>query len=417
MHVALLNTVDTGSGGARAAQRLHHHFITQGINSTFLVRQQLDSSSGAVDIRTLLSERQRLQLRASGRLDRLPLAAYRHYDRNRHWSNNWFPNDVVHSVNRLNPDIVHLHWVGTGYIPITAFQKFNTPIVWTLHDSWAFTGGCHVPQTCTRYRDTCGQCPLLKSSRQNDLSHLIWNQKRHNWKHLPITFIAPSHWMAASLQSSSLFRDARVEIIPYGVDLNRFRPLERAEARRRLGLPLSPRYILFSGADPTRDPNKGFALLQMALQDLSRQPHSHVELLVLGNKPAAPVPNLGFPVHFTGYLESEAMLAQYYAAADVCVVPSLQENLPNTIIEAFACGTPCVGFQTSGIPDMIEHDSNGYLAEAFDPHDLARGIWLALNDAERQETWSRRAHEKAMRDYDIATSSERHLKLYESLLH
>jgi glycosyltransferase involved in cell wall biosynthesis len=327
------------------------------------------------------------------------------------------PDRLPGRVAALEPDLIHLHWVA-NMMRLESLQRFKTPLVWTLHDSWPFTGGCYIPHDCTRYRESCGYCPVLGSSEANDLSRRVWRRKKRSWQGLNLTVIAPSRWMAECARSSSLFKACRIEVIPNAIDVQRFKPMDQATARAILALPKDKTLILFGANSATRDPNKGFHLLIPALRELAGSLGTEsVEVVIFGaSEPEKPL-DLGFPAHYLERLGDEISLAILYAAADVFVFPSLQESLGYTVMEAMACATPCVAFHQGGVTDLIDHQLNGYLAHPFEAADLARGIAWVLEDAERRRGLAAEARSKVVREYAQEKIAARHLALYHELLH
>ena len=294
------------------------------------------------------------------------------------WSLNWVPYPVGTILNHFPSDLLHFHWIGSGFIPHNVLGQVKKPVLWTLHDEWAFTGGCHYAYDCKGFTQMCGTCPQLGSKREADLSRFIWHQKHHHWRTLNLTVVTPSHWLAKRAQASALFADKRIEVIPNGIDIQQYRPIDRQVARHLLNLPADKRLILFAALSSTSDVRKGFHLLQPALNQLAAEHSDKTELVVVGASEHANSPQMGLRTHYLGTFHDEISLALAYSAADVFVAPSLQENLPNTIMEALACGIPCVAFNIGGILDLIEHQQNGYLAEPYVPEDLAQGISWSL---------------------------------------
>jgi glycosyltransferase involved in cell wall biosynthesis len=224
--------------------------------------------------------------------------------------------------------------------------------------------------------------------------------------------------MGACAQASSLFRDTRVEVIPNGIDVNRFRPIDRHAARELLTLPQDKKLVLFGAKGATSDRNKGFHLLVQALRELAVSTRSEtVELLVFGSSEPDHAPDLGYRAHYLGWQHDDISLALLYAAADVFVFPSMQESLGYTTMEAMACGTPCVAFRQGGVPDLIDHRENGYLADPFEPADLARGITWVLEEAEYRTELSLRARAKVEEGFAQEKIADRHLALYREILH
>jgi glycosyltransferase involved in cell wall biosynthesis len=299
---------------------------------------------------------------------------------------------------------------------IETMRRIGKPLVWTLHDMWAFTGGCHYAGSCEGYQARCGACPQLRSGSPGDLSRRIWRRKERAWGGLPMVVVTPSRWLARCAERSSLFRERRVEVIPYGLDLDRFRPVDRSIARSILALPQDKRLILFGAMSSTSDERKGFRHLAAAMKALAAEdPPADTELVVFGaSRPAEP-PELGFPVHYLGHLHDDISLALVYAAADLFVAPSTEDNLPNTVMEATACGTPTVAFDIGGMPDLVEPDRTGYLARPFDDGELAFGIRTMLGDREALAARGAMARAKAEREFPRELQARRYAALYGEL--
>jgi glycosyltransferase involved in cell wall biosynthesis len=329
----------------------------------------------------------------------------------------WLPDRIVPKITQLAPDVINLHWLGEAFVQAETIAKFDKPLVWTLHDMWAFTGGCHYNQECDHYTISCGSCPQLHSNKNWDLSRWVWQRKTKAWKGLNLTIVTPSSWLAECAMSSSLFKDMRVEVIPYGLDIARYKPLNRHVARELLHLPQDKQLVLFGAVKATSDKRKGFHLLQPALQELSKsEGNDGLELVIFGSSAPENPPYLGFNTHYLDTLRDDLSLALVYSAADVFVLPSTQDNLPNTVLEASACGTPCVAFNIGGMPDMIEHQKNGYLAQPYKIEDLAQGIAWVLENKERYQKLCDRAREKAEQEFALGIQARRYLSLFTEIL-
>jgi glycosyltransferase involved in cell wall biosynthesis len=270
-----------------------------------------------------------------------------------------------------------LHWVQGETLSIAEIGRLRKPVVWTLHDMWSFCGAEHLAQD-SRWRDGYRKNNRPGHEHGIDLNRWTWNRKRRHWKQ-PMHIIAPSRWMASCVRESALMRGWPVTVIPNPIDTGRWQPLQQTLARRLLGLPTLAPLLLFGTFGANAAPHKGFDLLQAALERL-RAEVPEFQLVVFGQHRPKDPPDLGFPVHYMGYLHDDLSLQALYCAADILVLPSRQDNLPNTGIESLACGTPVVAFNASGLPDIVDHRETGYLARAFDPDDLARGvIWVLEN--------------------------------------
>ena len=314
-------------------------------------------------------------------------------------------------------DIYHLHQITefVDYRATLARLASRAPIVWTLHEMTPFTGGCHYTFGCDGFAATCGSCPQLGSSSHYDLSHSVWLRKRGVYNRIPPTrfhVVGASRWIAAEAQRSSLFKQFPISVIPYGIDTDVFRPMPGA--RRLLDaleVPPTARIVLFV-SDWMGNNRKGFDLLDAALHS---RPLSNVALVSLGRGDRPRLQSAMPHVHLGGFTE-DRMVALAYSLADVFVIPSRQDNLPNAVLEAMACGTPVVGFKTGGIPEMVRDGVNGLLAEAGDVADLADAIAALLADEPRRAGMGRAARELAEREYTGARQGERYLRLYESIL-
>ncbi|MFA7402533.1 MAG: glycosyltransferase family 4 protein [Pelobacteraceae bacterium] len=414
MKVLFFNGSDIEGGASRAATRLLHGIHAEGIDARQYVQRKYGNDPLIDAPRSLPGKafglarptiEQQLFSITPGKV-------------NGPFSVSFLPDRLAAQANRRAPDIIHLHWVAR-MMRLETLQHFKTPIVWTMHDSWAFTGGCYLPGECIRYRESCGTCPILGSAGgENDLSNRIWRRKKESWQRLNMTIVAPSNWMASCARASSLFRTTRIEVIPNGLDMNRFKPVDQRTARDMLSLPQDKKLILFGAKSATNDRNKGFHLLVQAMRELSRgsERNDTIELLVFGALEPASPPDLGFRTHYLGWQHDETALALLYAAADVFVLPSLQESLGYTAMEAMACGTPCVAFNQGGVPDLIDHLRNGYLAQPFEPSDLANGIRWLLDNEERRKGLSQQARYKVEQEFAVEKVAGRHVELYRELL-
>jgi len=409
----ILNSFDKHGGAAMATYRLHRGLRSIGVDSCELVQEKKS------DDRTVTGPSGKLGKVVAALRPYLDSAVTRLYrDRSKvFFSPAWLPERLSAQVAKIEPDIIHLFWVNHGFFRIETLKKFRQPIVWTLHDMWPFTGGCHYDDECGRFRQACGNCPVLNSGRENDLSRRIWRRKQAAWADVPIVVVATSHWLADMARASSVFSNQRIEVIPNGLDTETYKPLDKAAARAAYNLPQDKRLILFSAFGATSDKRKGNQFLVPALEMMSRSGWGdRAELVVIGaSRPENP-PDLGMPVHYMGYLQDEISQVLLYSAADVVVAPSMQENLSNTVMESLACGTPVVAFDIGGMPDMIDHQINGYLAKPFEPGDLAAGVMWVLDQPERYDALSSRARQTVVERYALQKVAQRYQALYEDIL-
>lgn len=412
MRVALLNTFDRQGGAAIATYRLHAGLRAMGADSRMLV-QVKDTDDPAVFGPPSHWRKAFAALRPT--LDRMETWPYRNR-RSGLFFPAWLPDNIVPRLTAIDPDVVHLFWLGGGFVRIETLARIQRPIVWTLHDMWPFTGGCHYDEDCGRFRAACGSCPMLGSHRESDLSRRIWQRKRDSWRNVPMTVVATSNWIADMARSSTLFGPKRIEVIPNGIDTAKYAPRDRAQARAGFNLPQDKRLILFSAVNATSDRRKGGQLLVQALHRLAQSRWgANLELVVVGASGPEGVPDLGIKAHYMGYLHDEASQIALYSAADAVVAPSMQENLSNTVMESLACGTPVVAFSVGGMPDMVDHRLNGYLATPFEPDDLAAGIMWLLEDEARHARLAEAARASAVERFALDAIAARYLALYRSM--
>ena len=413
MKVLQVNKFDIRYGAGRAAYRLHSRLRAAGLQSEyFVMRKESDDSS----IFKPETDCDRLLAVMSSPLDSLPLRRYRHRGSG-FWSVNWFRNGFDKYIRQSGADIINLHWIGGGFLQIASLGSIPQPLVWTMHDSWAFTGGCHVPGDCERYRDACGACPQLGSGMMHDLSHAGFRRKQKVWGRVAMTIVAPSTWLASRLRSSRLLADKRIEVIPNGIDTDVYRPIEKKEARGLLSLPQDATLILSGAVSVYTDRNKGFHLAAEAVRHMTgKKLLPKAELILFGASAPRDVPDLGLRTRFMGHLYDDISLALLYSAADVFIAPSLQENLPNTVMEAMSCGTPCVAFDIGGMPDLIVPGKTGYLARPFEAEDFAQGIAWIICNRERHDMLSRESRAKILRGFSIEDISQRYIDLYREII-
>ncbi|AFY57858.1 glycosyltransferase [Rivularia sp. PCC 7116] len=414
MKVLHLSTHDISGGAARATYRLHRGLQEIGLDSQMLVQEKSSSDKTVIAPKIRLSQG---IAKTKLTFETLPLKFYRQRSKGTFFSQ-WLPDRVVSQVANIKPDIINLHWISGAFLQIESIAKFKQPLVWTLHDMWVFTGGCHVARDCQRYTQSCGACPQLNSTNNWDLSRWVHKRKTRAWQSLTnsnrLTLVAPSNWIAECAKSSSLFKNSGVEVIPHGLNTQKYRPIKQTIAREILGLPQNKRLILFGAIEATSDRNKGFHLLQPALQQLSQSGwNDNTEVVIFGASQPENPPELGFKTHYLGHLYDDSSLATVYSAADVMLVPSLQESFGQTASESLACGTPVVAFNATGLKDIVSHQECGYLAQPYNIDDFARGITWVLEDTQRHEKLSFYAREKAEREFTLELQAKRYSTLFE----
>ncbi|VAX10885.1 hypothetical protein MNBD_GAMMA26-803 [hydrothermal vent metagenome] len=404
---------DTNGGAARAAFRLHRAFRDTIVDSRMLVQQRQHDDPSIIGPQGKLRAGLGL-LRAS--LSGLPALLKNTSDPTLH-SYGWLPSGRDRLINGMGVDVVNLHWVGWDMLSITEIAKIKKPLVWTLHDMWAFCGTEHYAPDTSEARWRLGYTKENRDAEVQglDLGRLAWQRKRNNWRH-SFQIVTPSNWLANCVKNSALMHDWPIEVIPNPLDIDVFKPIDRNFACEALNLPSSRKYVLFGAIGGGKDLRKGFDLLQHALLQLAETWPHELSCIVCGQSEPLDVPDIGFPIIWMGHVHDDWSLALLYNVADVVAVPSRQENLPQMATEAMACGVPVVAFNTTGLPDVVDHKKNGYLAISFDSSDLALGIEWVLEDDNRRCHLGEQARHKAVENWAHPVVAARYRALYESLL-
>lgn len=397
MKIVILNTSECTGGAAVAAGRLGKALSRAGIKVDKLVRDD-----------TWLN-------RFRFYWERLVIFGSNHFSRKNLFTVSIANTGVDISNYPLvkDADIIHLHWLNQGFLSlkdIEALAKLNKPIVWTMHDMWPCTGICHHARDCEKFQTKCNACFFLNSTGK-DISTSVFEKKQSLYNNSNITFVGCSQWLAKRAEKSILLQDKKILSIPNPINIDIYRPIDQDNARQSLGLPINKKLILFGALNVT-DKRKGIDYLIEALRINANQ---DIELVVFGQV-KTDIKNLfPVPIHSMGYLSDESKIVKLYNAVDMFVTSSLEENLPNTIMESMACGTPCVGFATGGIPEMIDHKINGYVSNYMDAKDLAEGIQWVLGNKDHQglsDACIRKVHECYAEDVVV----KKYVELYQSII-
>ena len=408
MKVLIISTYDTGGGAAIAAIRLMHALQSAGYDVNMAVRTRQGNDPAVFPVGSHTGNRVRFYWERG--------VIYLHNRLSRRYLFDVSIANSGVSVTDLpefrSADVIHLHWINQGMLSLEEVRRIvasGKKVVWTMHDMWPFTGICHHAAGCTRYEASCGDCPYLVASSPNDLSRKLFQKKQRAYAKGKITFVACSRWLRELAEKSPLTRGHEVVDIPNPIDTEVYFPMDKAMLRDKMCLPRKKKIVLFA-ATKASDPRKGLEYLIQASHTLAQERDDHF-FLIAGTDSEGILNRLPLPARSMGYMPSERM-PELYSAADLYITPSLQENLPNTIMEAMACGTPCVGFRIGGIPEMIDHGVNGYVAEYRNGDDLARGVAEVLYKAD-WEAFSRRARDKVVRTYAPEKIAHRYTTLYE----
>ena len=399
MKLLIANTTTTGGGAARAAYRLYEgmqqYGEDAGISSFYKALYGTTENPSAYQKIRRFSERLLTKSMTKKSASYFSLTSP-------------LPDRLK---SQLVADIIHLHWIN-GWMHYRTLASLNIPIVWTLHDMWLFTGGCHYDQECAQYQETCAACPMVRFSaavRQQ------WTHKKSVFQQLNLTVITPSHWLADAARRSCLLENVPVHVIPNGLDLEAFKPQDPKSARQALGLHENAKVLLVGAVNVEQDSRKGLDLLQDALKHSSLQNLEHVVVLVLGGDAKAQDTIGNITVQHTGFLKEDAALQQAFCAADVVVLPSRQENLANMLAESLACGTPVAGFDIGGNKDLIHHEKTGWLSPAFDTEHLAHGLAHILSAPAEQQALSQQSRLLAEEMLCLEKVTKQHIGVYEQI--
>jgi len=411
MKVIHLSHFDINGGAARAAYRIHLSLLKKGLNSQMWVNK---ASSGHFSIKEPTSKIDKLINELRPRLINYSLVKMLNTKNKVIHSPSVISSKWVKLINNSNADIIHLHWIQHEMLSINDISKIKKPIVWTLHDMWAFCGAEHITDD-NRWRHGYHHNNRPSYETGFDLNLWTWQRKKKYWK-TPFQIVTPSKWLANCVQESNLMSDWPVSIIPNPIDITCWRPLDKKIAREQLNLSQSVPLILFGATSATEDPNKGYDLLLSSLDYLKKNSKTkEFQLVIFGQSRSNSKLCHGYPIHFMGQLHDEISLRVLYSAADVMIVPSRIEAFGQTASEAHACGTSVVSFDIGGLKDIVEHKKTGYRAEAYDTKDLARGIsWVFENN--NLGELSKTARSKVVNSFSEDLVADSYIKIYNKIL-
>jgi len=409
MKVSVINYSDIVGGAARAVYRIHHALRSQGVDSRLLVNQ---ASSGDWTVIAPTGNLSKLRVKLCSHLGGKITRTLKTSNSTLH-SPAIVPSRWHQRLNHSDADVIHLNWINGEMMSIADVGQIIKPIVWTLHDMWAFCGAEHYTED-DRWRDG-----YLANNRPDyesgfDLNQWTAARKRKHWQH-PMHIVTPSRWLADCARQSILMRNWPVTVVPNPIDTAVWKPVDKEVARQLLQLPPNVPLLLFGAMGGLRDPRKGFDLLQAALGHLRGELYG-LELVVFGQLGPEVAVDIGFPVHYTGHLHDDVSLRLLYCAADAIVVPSRQEAFGQTGSEAHACGTPVVAFDACGLPDIVSHQQTGYLAKAFDARDLATGIQWVLADPCRQAALCQAARAKAIAQWRPSVVANQYKEIFQAAI-
>ena len=414
MRVLIVNTSERTGGAAIAASRLKDALIDNGVKAKMLVRTKESDNVSVAQLR------------------QTPMLRFNFlWERGVIWLANGLSRDHLFDIDTATrgsditrlpefkeADVIHLHWVNQGMLSLSVLRKIlasGKPVVWTMHDMWPFTGICHYAHDCQRYVGGCHDCPLLKKPGEKDLSWQVFHRKEETYKPGKMAFVACSRWLADQARQSRLLRGTRVTDIPNPISTSLFKPRDKEKVREACRLPQDKKLILFS-AFRTTSPIKGLNYFAEACKLYDRrhpEMREQIAIVAVGRDAEQLQGMFTYPVYPMGYVSDEHRMADIYNACDAFLMPSLQDNLPNTIVEAMASGLPCIATAVGGIPQMIHHLENGYLAEPRQADDLCRGLeWLFTCN---YSMVSKAARSFAVNEYSEHNVAMRYIEIYNQL--
>ena len=411
MRVLIINTSERMGGAAIAANRLMDALKNNGIKAKMLVRDKQTDQISVVGLK-----------KSWWKVWQFIWERIVIWEANKFKKHNLFAVDIANTGTDITSlpeftqaDVIHLHWINQGMLSLKDIRRIidsGKPIVWTMHDMWPFTGICHYSGDCDKYTSQCNHCPILYKGSSNDLSHQTYLKKRKMYQGANITFVACSQWLESMAKKGTLIKEQQITNIPNAININLFKPRDKNKAREKLHLPLDKKLLLF-GSVKISDKRKGIDYLVEACRILSAK-HSDFSkdlgVVVFGKEAEQYAALFPFPIYSMNYISNEKELVDIYNAVDLYVTPSLQDNLPNTIMEAMACGIPCVGFNVGGIPEMIDHLHNGYVAEYKSAEDFANGIHWTLTEGE-YDILSEEAARKVITTYSESAIAKKYNKV------
>lgn len=401
---------DKAGGASIAAYRLHHSFLANGYDSTMLVFEKSQDEPEIVSIKSTYTK---IWNTFYNRITSRFLALYRPFVGN--FSINIFGKDLSGHPLVQNADIIYIHWINNSMLSlrgISQILKQGKIVIWFLHDMYPITGGCHHSLECSFYKTHCSHCVLLGSRIKRDISYYQFEDKIKYLKPYSNLIIAtPSTWMSNCAKQSYLFCNHTIVTIPNSVDTTQFAQVPKAIARRMLDLPLNKKIILFGADMGINNPYKGWNYLREALSMLSEK--NEYQLLTFGSNNTEHSIIEGIDCYAMGRITDNKKLNYLYSSSDVFVVPSLAESFGQTIIEAMSSGTLVVAFNTGGIPDVIQHQQNGYLASFKNSTSLKEGIDWCISNSNIE--MSKQCHDSIVERFDTSSVIAKHIVFIESI--
>lgn len=416
MKIVLVNTYEHSGGAAIACNRLLNALEKQNVDVKMLVMHKTSSDNSVLLINKGIFAK--LKNKMNFLWERFVIFLANGFSKE-----NIFRVSIANSGSSAckikeikDADIIHLHWINQGMISLRGLRKIaklKKPIVWTMHDQWAYTGICHYANDCNKYETECNCCPKLKYPSRKDLSFKAYRKKQEIFKKSNIALVGCSNWITDCAKNSNVGNLAKSLNIPNPIDIDFYKRIDKETALKHFGLPSDKKIILF-GAFNFADTNKGAKFLIDCVNYLSVEKDKY-NFVVFGGRTEDLEKNLLPKIYNVNFISDKKEMVLLYSAVDVFLIPSIAENLPNVIMESMSCSTPCVGFNVGGIPEMIDHKKNGYIAEYKNAEDLANGVrWVLENDDYKELSENARLKVETMYNEDII--AKRYIELYNQLL-
>ena len=422
MRIIHLNTFDIQGGAARAAYRLHKGLIETGQKSRMLSLYKVSDDGTVTGLAPFIEQKT---------FNYIYLNAIQHnyINPNRTSISNTlfslpYPGLNVEQFDEvINADIINLHWLANFFqspITLKKLLDLGKPVVWTLHDMWAFTGGCHYSAGCQGYQVDCLNCPQLSNDLYN-LPQAILKDKLELLNHPNLAIVTPSKWLANCAKNSSLFRDRRIEVIPYSLETEIFQPLDKSKAKKLLNIDSDCLTVLV-GAQTGKEKRKGFIELIKVLEICGTYPffqdivQANKFRLISFGEPNEVLINLDLPILSLGTINSDRKLSQIYAAADLFLLSSLEDNLPNTMLESMSCGTPVIAFNIGGMPDLIQDKITGRIVPPANLDAMAEAIIESLSNSNELERMGKVCRQVMEKNYYLSRQARQYLDLYQQLI-
>lgn len=410
MNIVLVSTSDIIGGAARGTYRLHIGLRRIGINSKLYVMYKFSDDPDVIQCGGRFS---RIWNKFANFLENTLFEKTALSTKYCPWSMQIIPRAVLSEINNLRPDIVHLNGTN-GFFPLAALSKINTPIVWTLVDMWALTGGCHYSSGCKKYMSGCSGCHFLNKSKVRfPIEKIVWNFKKNIYESANLHIATISRWLYHCSSHAALLEGKSISLQHYGVDTESYHPIDRSLAKNMINIE-SHKYCIAFGADGgTKNPRKGIRYALDALNIMHKNGLENVQIVIFGEDENSSSLVCPYPIKYMGELADDTSLALVYSAAEVMLVPSVEEGFGQTALEAMSCGTPVIAFDGTGVCDLIAHKVNGYIARHKNTEDIAAGIEWCFEHSEKIRGECRKT---VLAEYTLESQAARYVELYKSIL-